>query len=156
MARVWSSVTQSHGSPLAEQIPWPYWVILIAVQLNSGSAAIRPATTLVLPTLRECPPTTTNAMWLFSHGREQSALSIQHSAFSQVQSRSCPRGEAGTEKAFSHEFARINTNRKSKLENFLLVFLPYSFVFIRVHSRKFVANVFLVSLQTLAWLNAEC
>src|SRR5579864_2831689 len=40
-------------------MPWPYCVILTAVQLNSGRAAIKPATTLVLPTLRECPPMTT-------------------------------------------------------------------------------------------------
>jgi hypothetical protein len=34
----------------------------MAVQRRSGMAAIRPATTLVLPTLRECPPITTMAM----------------------------------------------------------------------------------------------
>src|SRR5271166_664019 len=53
-----SSQAHWHGLPLAEQTPCPYWVIFMAVQRNSGSAAIRPATTLVLPTLRECPPTT--------------------------------------------------------------------------------------------------
>src|ERR1700728_392077 len=43
-------------------MPWPYCVILTAVQLNSGNAEIRPATTLVLPTLRECPPMTMMAI----------------------------------------------------------------------------------------------
>src|ERR1700690_1866949 len=43
-------------------MPCPYCVIFSAVQRYSGSAAIRPATTLVLPTLRECPPITTIAM----------------------------------------------------------------------------------------------
>src|SRR5437899_9656307 len=43
-------------------MPWPNCVIFSAVQLNSRKAAIRPATTLVLPTLRECPPTTMIAM----------------------------------------------------------------------------------------------
>src|SRR5271157_5765089 len=58
-AQEWLSVAQSQSSPLAEQMPWPYWVILTAVQRNSGRAAMRPETTLVLPTLRECPPMTT-------------------------------------------------------------------------------------------------
>src|SRR5579863_7767241 len=62
IAQEWSAVAQSQASPLAEQMPCPYCVILTAVQSNSGSAAIRPATTLVLPTLRECPPTTTIAI----------------------------------------------------------------------------------------------
>ena len=66
-ARKWSSpVSQSQGLPSAEQMPWPNCVIFKAVQLNSGSAAIKPATTLVLPTLRECPPITTIAILLFS------------------------------------------------------------------------------------------
>jgi len=66
-ARKWSSpVSQSQGFPSAEQMPWPNCVIFKAVQLNSGSAAIKPATTLVLPTLRECPPITTIAITLFS------------------------------------------------------------------------------------------
>src|SRR5579864_281784 len=66
-ARKWSSpVSQSQGLPSAEQIPWPNCVIFSAVQLNSGSAAIKPATTLVFPTLRECPPITTIAILLFS------------------------------------------------------------------------------------------
>src|SRR6478752_5054050 len=43
-------------------MPCPYWVILNAVQLYSGNAAIRPATTLVFPTLRECPPMTMRDM----------------------------------------------------------------------------------------------
>src|SRR5262249_34801868 len=62
MARVWSSVAQWQGLPSAEQMPCPYCVIFRAVQLNSGNAAINPATTLVLPTLRECPPITTKDM----------------------------------------------------------------------------------------------
>src|SRR3984957_13990773 len=61
IAHEWSPVAQSQGSPLAEQMPCPYCVILTAVQLNSRNAEINPATPLVLPTLRECPPTTTSA-----------------------------------------------------------------------------------------------
>src|SRR5580692_1811210 len=63
IAQEWSAVAQSHGSPFAEQTPWPYCVILTAVHSNSVSAEIRPATTLVLPTLRECPPMTMIAMY---------------------------------------------------------------------------------------------
>src|SRR5262252_921767 len=59
-AQEWSPVAQSHGSPLAEQMPWPYCVTLTADQPKSGSAEISPATTLVLPTLREWPPITIN------------------------------------------------------------------------------------------------
>src|SRR5579864_4360732 len=62
IAQEWSAVAQSQASPFAEQIPWPYCVILMAVHWNSGKAEIRLATTLVLPTLRECPPITTNAI----------------------------------------------------------------------------------------------
>src|SRR5437762_4807072 len=58
MATVCSSVAQSHDSPFTEQIPCPNCVILTAVHRRSGRAAIRPATTLVFPTLRECPPIT--------------------------------------------------------------------------------------------------
>src|ERR1700758_1030946 len=58
IAQLESSQAQSQALPSAEQMPCPYCVIFIAVQWNSGNAAIRPATTLVLPTLRECPPTT--------------------------------------------------------------------------------------------------
>src|SRR5579871_1504351 len=61
IAQEWSPVAQSQASPLAEQIPWPYCVIFAAVHSNSGKAVIKPATTLVLPTLRECPPTTMRA-----------------------------------------------------------------------------------------------
>src|SRR5215470_3646435 len=43
-------------------MPCPYCVILKAVQWNCGSAEMSPATTLVLPTLRECPPMITIAM----------------------------------------------------------------------------------------------
>src|SRR5215469_690977 len=70
-------VAQSHGLPSAEQMPWPNCVIFSAVQWYSGRAAISPATTLVLPTLRECPPMTTRAIpvyfrsfaWLYKDGR---------------------------------------------------------------------------------------
>ena len=61
IAHEWSSVEQSQGSPLAEQTPCPYCVIFTAVQSNSRRAEMSPATTLVLPTLRECPPMTTSA-----------------------------------------------------------------------------------------------
>src|SRR5580692_4851644 len=64
IAQLWSSVAQWQDSPLSEQTPWPYCVIFKAVQRYSGKAAIKPATTLVLPTLRECPPITTIAMGL--------------------------------------------------------------------------------------------
>src|SRR6266568_6693238 len=58
-----SAAAQSQASPLREQMPWPYCVILNAVQLCAGIAAINPATTLVLPTLRECPPITMIAIY---------------------------------------------------------------------------------------------
>src|SRR5258706_4042915 len=58
MPRPCSASAQPQASPLMEQTPWPYCVIFTAVHARSGSAAIRPATTLVLPTLRECPPIT--------------------------------------------------------------------------------------------------
>src|SRR5580704_15261875 len=45
IAHEWSPVAQSQGSPLAEQMPCPYCVILTAVQLNSRNADINPATT---------------------------------------------------------------------------------------------------------------
>src|SRR5271163_668899 len=61
-ATVCSAVSQSHGSPLAEHIPCPNCVILNAVQCISGIAAINPATTLVFPIFRVCPPTTTIAI----------------------------------------------------------------------------------------------
>src|ERR1700761_499791 len=61
-ATVCSAVSQSHGSPLAEHIPCPNWVILNAVQCISGIAAMTPATTLVLPIFRVWPPTTTIAI----------------------------------------------------------------------------------------------
>src|SRR5712692_9311246 len=47
-----------------EHTPWPYCVIFSAVQLHSDRAEIRPATTLVLPTLRECPPMTMRAIFV--------------------------------------------------------------------------------------------
>src|ERR1035437_1494371 len=62
IAQEWSAVAQSQASPFAEQMPCPCCVIFTAVQSNSGSAEIKPATTLVLPTLRECPPMTTMAI----------------------------------------------------------------------------------------------
>src|SRR5258705_1730154 len=61
-ATVCSAVSQSHGSPLAEHIPWPNCVTLNAVQCISGRAAISPATTLVFPIFLVCPPTTTIAI----------------------------------------------------------------------------------------------
>jgi hypothetical protein len=64
IASVWSAVSQSHGWPFAEQTPCPNCVTLKAVQLRSGIAAIRPHTTLVLPILRVCPPTTMIAISL--------------------------------------------------------------------------------------------
>src|SRR5437867_1258261 len=63
IAQEWSATAQSQAWPEREQIPWPYCVTLKAVQLYAGSAAINPATTLVLPTLRECPPITTIAIY---------------------------------------------------------------------------------------------
>src|SRR5215472_12975101 len=66
IAQAWSPLAQSQASPLAEQIPWPYCVILRAVHSNSRNAAMRPATTLVLPTLREWPPMTTSDIRLTS------------------------------------------------------------------------------------------
>src|SRR4030088_1536460 len=62
MAQLWSAVAQSHAAPSAEQMPWRYWVIFTAVHCNSCNPEIRPSTTLVFPTLRECPPITTIAM----------------------------------------------------------------------------------------------
>ena len=62
-ATVCSAVSQSHGSPLAEHIPWPNCVILNAVHRISGIAAISPATTLVFPMFLVCPPTTTIAIF---------------------------------------------------------------------------------------------
>src|SRR5208282_1340101 len=59
----------SQASPLAEQMPCPYCVIFRAVQWKAGRAAIRPATTLVLPTLRECPPMTRMGMGKQFSGR---------------------------------------------------------------------------------------
>src|SRR5438067_4769336 len=67
MASVCSSTAHPQLFPLTEQIPCPNWVIFTAVHCWAGKAEIIPATTLVLPTLRECPPTTmvaiTNSSW---------------------------------------------------------------------------------------------
>ena len=60
-AIAWSSVSQTQGSPFAEQKPCPYCVILNAVQRCCGKRAIRLATAEVLPILREWPPMTTIA-----------------------------------------------------------------------------------------------
>ena len=49
---------QSQAVPEAEQMPWPNWVIFMAVQSRCGRAWMRPATTEVFPILRVCPPTT--------------------------------------------------------------------------------------------------
>src|SRR5579864_9227994 len=65
MAQVWSEVAQWQGLPFSEHRPWPNWVTLNAVQLCDDKAAIRPATTLVLPTFRECPPITMMAIGLY-------------------------------------------------------------------------------------------
>src|SRR5207244_12885458 len=54
------SASQPHAFPSCAQTPWPYCVILTAVHLRSRSLRINPATTLVFPRLRECPPTTTS------------------------------------------------------------------------------------------------
>src|SRR5579864_6325770 len=62
IAQVWSAVAQWQGLPFSEHRPWPNWVTLNAVQLCDDRAEIRPATTLVLPMFRECPPMTTMAM----------------------------------------------------------------------------------------------
>ena len=43
IAQEWSAVAHAHGLPSAEQMPWPYCVILAAVQRSSGRAAINPA-----------------------------------------------------------------------------------------------------------------
>src|SRR5579863_4904804 len=71
IAQLWSSLAQWQDSPFCEQIPWPYCVILKAVQSHSGRAAMRPATTLVLPTLRECPPTTMSAISYVTSGMQR-------------------------------------------------------------------------------------
>src|SRR2546426_12310625 len=43
-------------------MPWPYWVILTAVQSRVLDAPISAAITEVLPMFRECPPMTTTFM----------------------------------------------------------------------------------------------
>src|ERR1035437_9245590 len=58
IAQEWSAVAQSQVSPWAERTPCRCSVILTAVRGGGGRAAIGPATTLVLPTLRVCPPMT--------------------------------------------------------------------------------------------------
>src|SRR5437870_6740051 len=78
--QLWSSVAQSHNSPLREHTPCPYCVIFIAFHAYSGRVAINPATTLVFPTLRECPPTTTIAI-IFSRSEEH-RLNSSHVAIS--------------------------------------------------------------------------
>ena len=61
IAIVWFAVSQSQGSPFAEHTPCPNCVILNAVQFICGIAEMSPATTLVLPMFRVCPPTTSIA-----------------------------------------------------------------------------------------------
>src|SRR5579872_2376436 len=77
IAQEWSAAAQSQGSPFAEQTPWPYCVIFTAVQSNSGNAEISPATTLVLPTLRECPPITIKAIGSFSNELEPKSCRVR-------------------------------------------------------------------------------
>ncbi len=66
-----SSQAQSQACPLRLQMPWPNWVILTAVQRRSLRAAIRPQTAAVLPTLRDCPPTTTQCISRLSAPRRR-------------------------------------------------------------------------------------
>src|ERR1700692_4094347 len=58
IAQTWSSGAQSQFSPFCAQTPWPYCVILPAIQFSFGNAAIRSHTSCVFPMLRVCPPTT--------------------------------------------------------------------------------------------------
>src|SRR5262249_39138095 len=53
IAQEWFEGEQSQAPRLAEQIPCPSWVILPPIHSALASAEIRPATTLVLPTVRE-------------------------------------------------------------------------------------------------------
>ncbi len=50
---------QSQARPSRDQMPCLCWVILIAVQFQSGKARMTPQTTEVLPMFRVCPPITT-------------------------------------------------------------------------------------------------
>src|SRR5256886_13758993 len=58
IAQTCSSGAQSQSSPFCAQTPWPYCVILPAIQLARGNAEITSQTSCVLPMLRVCPPTT--------------------------------------------------------------------------------------------------
>src|SRR4029077_2035036 len=58
IAQTCSSGAQSQFSPFCAQTPWPYCVILPAIQSSLGNAAIRSHTNCVFPMLRVCPPTT--------------------------------------------------------------------------------------------------
>src|SRR5579883_910887 len=49
---------QSHRFPSREQTPWPYCVILTAVQGRKEKCRINPAATEIFPIFRVCPPTT--------------------------------------------------------------------------------------------------
>src|ERR1700749_726844 len=90
MASVCSSVWQSQGSPFAVQKPWPNCVILQAVQLQSGKPAIKLATTDVLPTLRECPPTTTTAIYFLNLARVASSFRYSRTGFAGVPQNTIP------------------------------------------------------------------
>src|SRR5438270_12409522 len=67
MATLCSSPAHPPLFPFTEQIPSPNGVIFPAVHCWARKAEIIPATTLGLPTLRECPPTTmvaiANSFW---------------------------------------------------------------------------------------------
>src|SRR5277367_4175084 len=58
MAQICSSGAQSQLLPFCAHTPWPYCVILPAIQLAFGNAAMMSQTSCVLPMLRVCPPTT--------------------------------------------------------------------------------------------------
>src|SRR5882762_18501 len=59
MAQTCSSGAQPQFSPFWAQTPWPYCVILPAIQLACGNAESTSHTSCVFPMLRVCPPTTT-------------------------------------------------------------------------------------------------
>jgi hypothetical protein len=58
MAQTWSVGAQSQLSPFWAHTPWPYCVILPAIQFSWGNAEMMSHTSWVLPMLRVCPPTT--------------------------------------------------------------------------------------------------
>src|ERR1700756_661525 len=58
IAQTCSSGAQSQFPPFCAHTPWPYCVILPAIQFSWGNAAIKSHTSCVFPILRVCPPTT--------------------------------------------------------------------------------------------------